>query len=266
MAEKILITGKNKLLIKDMVQRLPNDLVVKKCGVKNHEIKRMLESFTPSLILVCLDREENGELMLFDLYFKQDKKLSEVPIIAAGSKEDCERFASYVHDQTTMYRKRPLSYDKVYQAIREKLNTQKDSVHNEETAKKEEVDANKKIVLLVDDDIMLLKTVQSQLAGKYRVAVAVSGAAAIRYLEKHSCDIILLDYLMPEEDGPMVLKKIREMPGGSEIPVIFLTSVKQAERVKHCLALRPQGYVLKPVKIQNLIQRIEQVLFQGGSA
>jgi len=261
MVGKVLITGRNKIMVNDVYERMPVDFEAKKCGATNHEIKKVLTIFSPDIVLICLEREENGELMLYDLFFKQDARRSEVPLVVAGSHRDCERFSSYVESSATTYIYRPLSLDQVLHEISDKLYRMKilEEKRQAEAAAKAE-QKRKKIILLVDDDIRLLKSLQAQLSEEYQVAAAISGQVALSFLEHHKCDLILLDYLMPEEDGPAVLEKIRKMPGGDQIPVIFLTSVKQADLVKQCLALRPQGYVLKPVQVDRLIKRMEEVL------
>lgn len=115
-------------------------------------------------------------------------------------------------------------------------------------------------ILLVDDDIRVLKMMKEILKDHYDTAVATNGQIALKFLEKHSTDMILLDYMMPGQNGKEVLEKIRQNPKYSEIPVIFLTGVSDAKHVKECLALRPQGYLLKPVKQEELLKKLDEVL------
>lgn len=118
----------------------------------------------------------------------------------------------------------------------------------------------KKRVLVIDDDPRMLRSVKIQLDEFYDVAIVTNGKNALDYLFSHTVDIILLDYMMPDEDGPDVLQSIREIPLFQDIPVIFLTGVSDKDKVKKGLHLNPQGYLLKPVSRECLIKTIASVL------
>ena len=66
--------------------------------------------------------------------------------------------------------------------------------------------------------------------------------------------------MMPEMNGNEVLEKIRENPVFSATPVFFLTGVADRDKVKECLRLRPQGYMLKPVKRDELLAKLRTIL------
>ena len=57
-------------------------------------------------------------------------------------------------------------------------------------------------ILLVDDDLSYLKMVRGWLSEKYQITAAKSGNQALAYLEGHAVDLILLDFEMPEMNGP----------------------------------------------------------------
>lgn len=113
-------------------------------------------------------------------------------------------------------------------------------------------------ILIVDDDIRILKMIRELLKDTYDTAVAPSGELALKFLENHSTDLVLLDYMMPKQNGKEVLEKIRSNPVFAELPVIFLTGMSDSRKVKECLALHPQGYLLKPVKQEELLKRVAE--------
>lgn len=115
-------------------------------------------------------------------------------------------------------------------------------------------------ILIVDDDIRMLKMIKEILKDCYDTAVASNGDIALKFLERHETDLILLDYIMPGKSGKDVLKEIRETPSLANIPVFFLTGVSDAEKVKECLVLRPQGYMLKPVQKEELLKKLKEIL------
>lgn len=120
--------------------------------------------------------------------------------------------------------------------------------------------AERKHILVIDDDSRMLKVIKDHLHNKYDVATANSGRLAFKFLEKKSTNLILLDYEMPEENGPAVLQKLRENPATADIPVIFLTGISERSKIQKALALKPQGYLLKPIDRQKLFSVIENIL------
>lgn len=115
-------------------------------------------------------------------------------------------------------------------------------------------------VLIVDDDIRILKMIKEILKDDYDTAVASNGDIALKFLERHETDLILLDYMMPGKNGKVVLEKIRENPAFANVPVFFLTGMSDVGKVRECLALRPQGYMLKPVKREELLKKLKEIL------
>lgn len=115
-------------------------------------------------------------------------------------------------------------------------------------------------ILVVDDNAMMLKMLKEHLHDQYDVATAASGRVALKFLEKKTTDLILLDYEMPEESGPDVLEKLRASELTKDIPVIFLTGVTDTKKVKEVLSLKPQSYLLKPVDREKLLDTIAKVI------
>ena len=83
-------------------------------------------------------------------------------------------------------------------------------------------EANKKLVIMVDDDPENLKTVKNILSEKYTVVTVSSAAKLFRLLEKNRPGLILLDINMPETDGYEAIKFLKSRPETKDIPVIFL--------------------------------------------
>lgn len=131
------------------------------------------------------------------------------------------------------------------------------SVTSQVTARTDAAEAlQRKHILVVDDNAMMLKVIKEHLHDKYDVATAVSGKVALKFLERKRTDLILLDYEMPDESGPVVLEKLRASDETKDIPVIFLTGVTESKKIKEALALKPQNYLLKPVDREKLMDTI----------
>lgn len=124
----------------------------------------------------------------------------------------------------------------------------------------QQVNAKRKHILVVDDDFRMLKLIKRYLEDRYDIATAVNGKVALKFLQTKMTNLILLDYEMPEENGPAVLEKLRANPLTSNIPVIFLTGINDSKKIMQVLSLKPQGYLLKPIDHEKLLNEIKNVI------
>ena len=116
----------------------------------------------------------------------------------------------------------------------------------------------RKNILIVDDDTQYLSLVREWLKGTYKVSMANSGLQAIKWLGKNKADLILLDYEMPVTSGPQVLEMLRSDVETSSIPVMFLTGKGDKESVMAVVALKPEGYFLKTIKREELLEKLRE--------
>lgn len=123
-----------------------------------------------------------------------------------------------------------------------------------------EEEKRRKHILVDDDDKGVLKMLKTVLSDKYDVATALSGKIALRFLQTKTTDLILLDYEMPGERGPEVFTKIKSDPKLRDIPVVFLTGVTESSKIKDVLAMKPQGYLLKPINMERLNNAIKDII------
>ncbi len=122
--------------------------------------------------------------------------------------------------------------------------------------KKVEAGEFRKSILIVDDDQSYLNLVRDWLKGTYKVSIANSGLQAIKWLGKNKVDLILLDHEMPVTTGPQVLEMLRSDEETKSIPVIFLTGKSDKESVMAVVSLKPEGYFLKTIQRDELIQKL----------
>ena len=115
-----------------------------------------------------------------------------------------------------------------------------------------------KSIMIVDDDLTYLKIIRKQLSAKYRVTAVKSGMQAIRHLGSHTPDLILMDYDMPITTGSKVMEMIRSEPETAEIPIIFLTGKADRETVLDVMGLNPQGYLLKELSQEEILDTIDK--------
>ena len=122
----------------------------------------------------------------------------------------------------------------------------------------------KKKILVVDDDGTMLRMIKTWLSVRYRVYMASSGKIALNFLAGNDVDLVLLDYMMPQMDGPEVLKNIRADEKTANLPVMFLTSKSDKESVINVASLKPEKYLLKTMPKAKLISAID-TFFYGGN-
>ncbi len=116
-------------------------------------------------------------------------------------------------------------------------------------------------ILVVDDEPVARRSVRAMLErGFYQVETAENGQGALEAFAAWHPDLILLDIQMPDMDGLEVCHRIREMPGGGLLPIIFLTGDERPDI--HSLAFQVKGddFLRKPVMQGELIVRIRSLM------
>lgn len=116
-------------------------------------------------------------------------------------------------------------------------------------------------VLLIDDDPAVLAVVSQHLElFGCQVKQALDGREGLAMAEAEKCDLIVLDIVLPGEDGFEVCKKLKANPKTVPIPIIFLTACGETkERVKG-LRLGAIDYMVKPFDLDELAARIDIAL------
>jgi serine phosphatase RsbU (regulator of sigma subunit) len=109
------------------------------------------------------------------------------------------------------------------------------------------IDAEKKLVLVVDDATANLQIVHSMLKDDFKIRVATSGAKALALVKaKPQPDLILLDVTMPEMDGYQVCSILKAAPESRDIPVIFLTGKTETDDETRGFEVGAVDYIHKP--------------------
>lgn len=118
-------------------------------------------------------------------------------------------------------------------------------------------------VLVVDDDdaIREVAALALQAVGGYDVVTASGGAEAVRIAGAERPDAILLDVMMPDQDGPTTLAALQDDPATSGIAVIFLTAKAQADEQRSVAALPgATGVIPKPFDPMSLPDEVARLL------
>ena len=119
-------------------------------------------------------------------------------------------------------------------------------------------------ILIVEDEFAVARGIEYALQSEgYEVAVARSGEDGLEFATTQAPDLIVLDVMLPDEDGFQVLRQLRkENPGlGNAFPpVLFLTARDAPEDRITGLRAGGDDYVTKPFNLEELVLRIQAVL------
>lgn len=110
-------------------------------------------------------------------------------------------------------------------------------------------------VLIVDDEVELVNALEERLNLRgFKAKGVTTGDEALAYLGKNECDVVLVDVKMPGLGGLALVKKIKEER--PKLGVILLTGHGSAQDAEEGAKLGVFDYLMKPVKIDNLIKAL----------
>lgn len=282
MKYKILILGNNKNLINQFFDNMGQRLECLNSSDRSGDIMNHIKYVQPDAFVLCLNGESLDTIKKLSGVMNELSRKN-IPVFVIGDSRECSQFEKTITsvkaniiDKTLLYR---IIEEKIARALEDsrRLGTRKaasdmaaqikadvaDAVKEAEKIiskiESEEADRRKHI-LVVDDDSSVLKLIKNYLSGRYDVATAKSGKVALKFLETKKTDLVLLDYEMPGEKGPEVLSKIRASANTKDLPVVFLTGVTDKNKIQDVLAMKPQGYLLKPIDMMKLSSTIKNVI------
>jgi CheY-like chemotaxis protein len=116
-------------------------------------------------------------------------------------------------------------------------------------------------ILYVEDvaPIAMVTVMALEDLGGFHVRHYLSGQEALAALPADSPQLALLDVMMPGMDGPEVLRRIREMPEGRDLPAIFITAKAQVHEQDEYIAMGALGVIVKPFEPISLSDTIRHM-------
>lgn len=120
-------------------------------------------------------------------------------------------------------------------------------------------------VLVVDDEEAILELLKYNLEKQgYDVKTAIDGERGVELAKKYKPDLILLDIMMPKQDGVETCRQIREIPDLAQTFIIFLTARSEEYSEVAAFDVGADDYITKPIKPRALMSRIS-ALFRRDS-
>jgi len=118
-----------------------------------------------------------------------------------------------------------------------------------------------KRILVADDEknILLVLRVCLEKAG-YEVITTSDGLTALERIQNEKPDLVLLDILMPKMNGFLVFEALKDDPGTSSIPVVFITAKSEEKDIQKGCQSGATDYLVKPIKQEVLLKTIKNIL------
>ncbi len=123
--------------------------------------------------------------------------------------------------------------------------------------------SNKNVkILVVDDDPSLLRQISFRLKKRdgYVVFEAKNGLNGLTKARKQNPDLIILDWMLPDIQGPEVLNELKNDPKTSTIPVLMLTGKNKIGEIEQAFDLGADAYLTKPFSLQNMADKVADLL------
>ena len=115
-------------------------------------------------------------------------------------------------------------------------------------------------ILIIEDDQAILKILQRGLAYEgYTVDTATEGRSGLMLARDHQPDLVILDWMMPRVDGPMLCRRMRERPETRDLPVVFITAKASPRELDELRALGAAGTISKPFSPTDLPDQLRAI-------
>lgn len=121
-----------------------------------------------------------------------------------------------------------------------------------------------KKILVVDDEVDILELLKYNLKKEgYNVKTVTNGVDAVETAKDFSPDLVLLDIMMPHQDGVETCRQLRELPELENTFIIFLTARSEEYSEVAAFDIGADDYITKPIKPRALMSRIGAMFRRG---
>ena len=252
--KKVLFVGHFNDQTKQIQKELSKFVSIQLCSDNVTIAESMMGIYEPDLVLVNVEGFTDGHLEFFQILAE---KYVMTPVVIIGSEAAYRRYALYdMSGQVSYVDPQDMAENGVLEALMARVDIDAEVLPDGSIVSKDD----RKIVLVVDDSPMMLRSMKQMLEERYQVTLATSGQQALTMIDKRQPDLVVLDYEMPDCDGKETLELIRSKEATKDIPVVFLTGHGDAEHIRSVLDLNPSAYFLKPPKADKILEVLGQLL------
>ncbi|MCP4077429.1 MAG: response regulator [Gammaproteobacteria bacterium] len=125
---------------------------------------------------------------------------------------------------------------------------------------------NKQKILVIDDDAGLRRQLSFRLEKResLKVIEAENGQSGLTQANNQNPDLIILDWMLPDIQGPEVLNQLKNHDQTRMIPVLMLTGKNKIGDIEDAFDLGADAYLVKPFNLQDLAGKVNKLLNQSS--
>jgi len=210
------------------------------------ELFRLLETVEPELIMLDIVIPETDGFEIIK-QLKDDTRYQHIPVIFISGKSDKESIAKGISLGAVDFIIKPFRNNQLIECIENHLDPGR-------------YDAIKPVIIAIDDNPSMLRSIKSALSDKYKVYTITEPLSLNEVLKKVTPDLFILDCKMPEISGFDLVPKIRSILRHKETPIMFLSTEGTSDYVQTALSLGSADFIVKPVDGDLLRQKIQTAL------
>ncbi len=203
---------------------------------------KMLGNFLPDIILLDIISPEINAFETIRI-LKDTPKYADIPVAFVANSSETKALKKAVGLGAADLLLKPFSRDEFFKRIENLLVSEKQ-------------DEYLPMVLTVDDNPGILKTINMLLSGWYKVHTLVRPEMLQESLKKIVPDIFLLDYNMPGLNGFELVPIIRALPQHAKTPIIFVTSEGTINNLAAAIKLGAGDFIVKPIDEMVLLEKM----------
>ena len=121
-------------------------------------------------------------------------------------------------------------------------------------------DQQKDRILIVDDDLAMLKLLRRSLGDRYNVLVAPLGYDIETLIHHHEPDLLILDIGLPEESGRDLCRNLRQRRDFDGMAILLLSGLQESEVAAAAIQAGADGYLTKPFDLPVLLSAIAHII------
>lgn len=286
MKYKVLVNGTNYKVISDFIQHTDAYFDAMSTSSCWQDILLHFKVFEPDVYVIFVDPDYERTVGQIN-NLKDSGFYNGAVIVFVADAPTCEKIEQHARFSANLIIRRPISADNLVLKITryfDDLNEAKERAKAKAAERQAKADAEKaayeaqvaaavekeaaelaasnekKHILIVDDDRTVLKLIKSALGDTYDITAMINGMMVDKLLETKKVDLIVLDYEMPIETGADIFRRLKKNPRAAHTPVVFLTGVSEREKIMEVMSLKPHGYLLKPIDMDQLTSTVQNLI------
>ena len=121
-----------------------------------------------------------------------------------------------------------------------------------------------KTILIVDDELSILKMLSDYLKSKYQIVTAINGQTALKFIKEKKPDLMIVDWMLPDIEGPEIVTRVRNFSNSKDIPILMLTAKgEESDKIKGFNS-GVDDFLVKPFLLSELDARINSLIRRSG--